>query len=547
MGEVTKTSVKLWLHRSLGKDDPSIELQCSIHEDLPGSPTVATRPLVLLPSLLGSGTVVFENLKPDTTYRYKLWEQPGVPLKLPDLTDEDFFFRTLPAKDRAERLDFLLMSCHDPAQAVDDGLGGYRVWSTIPQIREHNDLRFALLAGDQIYGDAVQEEVLAAKTHEARLEHYLKVYRKFWSHPAYRKALCSLPSYLMWDDHDITDGWGSRSDSFVDADSSEFRPEWKNLFRAAREAYIAMQAIRCPEPLITGPQAGFDYCFRVGRIGFAIADLRSQRNVRRHQVWSHAQHSAVETWIRQNKRDLDVLFFISPVVVTHGWPQMEKAIRSFAPTLSFLTNILSHLPLAKRFRAVQRLIKRNIQDVGGFRDDLEDAWASDPNREQAEQLLDLLFGLQNPKDGAPTIPVIILSGDIHAAGYSMVYSSKEEHAERPVIEHVCSSPVGSEPMSWLVEAMYQERVRTVAIGTSGHYSAQVSHHHCHRNVVVCSLRRFGNERLKEMQLKLKFYLEGRPQPEVIVSDLLRVSKYEAIDWDRALKDVRAEPRPGQAA
>jgi hypothetical protein len=66
-------------------------------------------------------------------------------------------------------------------------------------------------------------------------------------------------------------------------------------------------------------------------VGFAVADLRSYRNVREHRVWSTRQFEAVKEWVDENRDAIDVLFFVSPVVFTHGWPNFEKAIRAFSP------------------------------------------------------------------------------------------------------------------------------------------------------------------------------------------------------------------------
>lgn len=527
VGETTPTSTKLWIHAPLLEGNPPIELTFTIHERRRDAPELDRKQVILSADTLGCGTATFTGLQPDTKYFYKILRRDGSSLVLPGITDDDLFVQTYPAEETPDQLGFMLISCHDPTQCEDDGFQGFRVWGALNQMRSDNDVRFALLAGDQIYGDHVQEKVLAEKSERERRKLYLGVYHKLWNHPLYRRALCSLPSYLMWDDHDITDGWGSRSDSFVDAKSSEFSPEWRALYGTARECFTHMQASRNPEPLLKGKNAPFDFCFKIGRTAFVMADLRSRRNSRIHQLWSDEQFEAVKAWVSHHRGEFDALFFVSPVVFTHGWPHIEKEIRKVSPVLTTITQALTHVPLLKHVRWVERLIKRNIEDVGSFRDDLEDAWASDPNNAQAEKVLDFLFGLQNPKDGSKAISVIILSGDIHCAGYSMLYSYKKEHDERPVIEHICSSPIASAPMHWMIEGLYQDHVKCVPVGTSDSYFGQVSHHHCFRNVVVLSLRRFG----EELQLKAKYYLEGRPQPEIIVSDLRRVSRAEAIRWD----------------
>lgn len=58
--------------------------------------------------------------------------------------------------------------------------------------------------------------------------------------------------------------------------------------------------------------------------------------------------------------------------------------------------------------------------VGDLRDDINDSWGSDVNREEADRVLDFLFSLQNPPEGVKAMNVVILSGDIHTGAASGV-------------------------------------------------------------------------------------------------------------------------------
>jgi phosphodiesterase/alkaline phosphatase D-like protein len=120
------------------------------------------------------------------------------------------------------------MSCHNPTVSGADGFDGHAVWADLPQIisRESNkSVRFVLLVGDQAYADDWETQLLDEPNADARLRLYLSAYRRFWSNIHYRRVMCALPAVMMWDDHDITDGWGSRVDSYV-GETSEFKPEW---------------------------------------------------------------------------------------------------------------------------------------------------------------------------------------------------------------------------------------------------------------------------------------------------------------------------------
>ncbi len=161
------------------------------------------------------------------------------------------------------------MSCHNPHEARKDGHEGHAVWADLPQIiaRDNNKkVRFALLVGDQVYADRWEKQILSEPSEEKRLRHYLSAYRQFWSNIHYRRVLCSLPAVMMWDDHDITDGWGSRVDSFAGS-TSDFKPEWKSLFSAASRAFSVMQASRNPGTLVSEFRGRFRrllYCRSVG-------------------------------------------------------------------------------------------------------------------------------------------------------------------------------------------------------------------------------------------------------------------------------------------
>ena len=164
------------------------------------------------------------------------------------------------------------------------------------------------------------------------------------------------------------------------------------------------------------------------------------------------------------------------------------------------------------------------KSVGDIRDDIRDAWSSECNAAQADMILGQLFDLQN--DEQHSVSIVILSGDIHTSGYATVYSADERHSKRPSIPHIVSSSVSYKPFNWLLEAIYRHASKTVQLGTSKQYLSQVSHHFCARSLAVLSLR----PSVSGQQLKVKYYLEGYPEPQILLFDLDRTSKRENIDW-----------------
>ncbi len=553
VGYITYSSVKLWLYLQTGGVDRDVFVTLKLLERGPKNeemrriseavekieqPEVVQSGIIrCLHADLGTGVATIGNLEANAKYSYHLWEDQAhrVHLDLKGLKEEDLFFWTLPEDGYGRQLDFLLMSCHNPETAKADGFDGFAVWHQIPEIirgEQNANVRFAILAGDQIYADEVETKVLKEPDPEKRRQLYLDVYKKFWNNEDYRRVLCRVPGILMWDDHDITDGWGSREDSFKSKNSQEFTDEWKELFETAKGMFRIMQASRNPDQPSNEFDKGFDACFKVGRAGFAIADLRSNRNVRKDkefvdgklnyigQIWRPEQKQAIANWVTANKEHIDTLFFVSSVVFSHGAPTVDRFI------LRTWFKVIDTVNLLRRFHLLKRAVRWFNDAVGDLRDDINDSWGSDDNKDEADGALDFLFGLENPPEGEKSLNVVILSGDIHTPGYSTIYSSNPEH-EKAVIPHIVATPVAYQPFNWLGEAIFRHLTKVVALGRKGTYTSQISHHFCYRNVVVISLRNYQRD---ESHLKVKYYLEGFPEPQVMLFDLNHGNHVENIRW-----------------
>lgn len=553
VGYVTHSSVKLWLYLQTEGSDKAVFVTLKLLargpkneaarqmseaiEEIETPEVLQSGTIRCLHADLGTGVVILDNLEANAKYSYQLCEDEGhkVPLDLKGLKEEDLFFWTLPEDGYGRQLDFLLMSCHNPDTAKSDGFDGFAVWNQIPEIikgEQNANVRFAILAGDQVYADEVETKVLKERDPEKRRQLYLNVYKKFWNNEHYRRVLCRVPAVLMWDDHDITDGWGSREDSFGAKNSQEFTDEWKQLFETAKGMFSIMQASRNPDPPSTDFDKGFDTCFKVGRAGFAIADLRSNRNIRKDkefvnrklnyigQIWRPEQRQAIANWVTANKEHIDTLFFVSSVVFSHGAPTVERFI------LRFWFGVIDTVNWLKRFHLFKKAVERFNDAVGDLRDDINDSWGSDDNKDEADRALDFLFGLENPTDGGKSLNVVILSGDIHTPGYSTIYSSNPAH-KKAVIPHIVATPVAYQPFSWVGEAIFRHLTKVVELGRNGTYTSQISHHFCYRNVVVVSLRNYQRD---ESHLKVKYYLEGFPEPQVMLFDLNHGNHVESVRW-----------------
>jgi hypothetical protein len=520
LGYVTSHSIKIWLHL----ESKPQTIYVSLHEGNVKAPQAAAGVLNLRKENLFTDCITIEGLRADTRYFYKLWTDPQhlLSLDLQGLTEKDLQFCTL-SDDTNAQIDFLLMSCHNPTVSGADGFDGHAVWADLPQIisRESNkSVRFVLLVGDQAYADDWETQLLDEPNADARLRLYLSAYRRFWSNIHYRRVMCALPAVMMWDDHDITDGWGSRVDSYV-GETSEFKPEWKRLFESAFQAFSLMQASRNPPTLAPNPRDGLDFGFRIGPWGFVFMDLRTNRNLRQGRIITPDQLDRIRNWVEANRREMHTLFVASSVVFSHGSPVVEDLTLKLWPyVMKFIAWIASK---AKWGEGLQTKFNKSLGDIS---DDIKDSWGSKENAEQADLVLNYLFALQNDRERP--LGVVILSGDIHTSGYANIYSSNLIHVERSSIPHITSSSVSYSPFHWLMEAVYRHASKTVGLGAKGIYSSQISHHFCSRSAAVLSIRPTRDE--GDFQLKVKYYLEGFPEPQILLFDLSRTSHRENIAW-----------------
>lgn len=521
LGAVTENSIKIWLHL----EGPISVVYVTLHEADPNAEVKFTAELNFQPEKLFTDWTTFEGLKSNTRYFYRFWTDPecSKPLPLEGLEVNELRFWTL-SDDPNEQIDFVVMSCHNPTVSVEDGYDGHAVWADLPQIiarKSNQKVRLALLVGDQVYADDWEAKVLNETDEAKRLGYYVEAYRQYWSNIHYRRVMCSLPAVMMWDDHDITDGWGSRTDSFVSKTSSEFKPEWKNLFDAAFQSFSIMQSSRNPNILAANPKEGLDFCFRIGKWGFAFLDLRTNRNLRLGRLHTNEQFERITEWVTDNQKRIQTLFLISPVVFSHGSPVVENLTLSIWPWVMRLIAWLANL--GKWGKGLQTRFDKALGDIS---DDIKDSWGSAENAGQTDRLLDYLFALQN--DPIDPVSIVIVSGDIHTSGYASIFSSDQEHAGRSSIAHITSSSVAYTPFNWLLEAIYRYASKSVTLGKRGVYSSQISHHFCSRSVAVLSIR--PQITTGDYQLKVKYYLEGFPEPQVLAFDLNRTSHRENITW-----------------
>lgn len=267
------------------------------------------------------------------------------------------------------------------------------MWRDLAARHAEAPLALLLQGGDQLYADAVwsahpaladwAEQPAEARLHaplpaeavQAARRFYWRRYLTLWSQPEMASLLAEVPSLMMWDDHDIFDGWGSHDEALQDC------PAWQSVYACAREAFLLFQLGGTPEdpPDICRDTAGasLSWACRLGDLGLLAPDLRSER--RPDRVLGGAGWAALAG-------DLAALADCSRVLVLSSVPAL-------GPRLSWVERLMHLIPGAQRYE-----------------DDLRDQWQSRAHRAEWCRFLRTLNDFHTPARR-----VTVVSGEIHLA------------------------------------------------------------------------------------------------------------------------------------
>jgi phosphodiesterase/alkaline phosphatase D-like protein len=152
------------------------------------------------------------NLQPATWYTYHLYtaEQQDQHTSLLQC------FRTLtPDTEPARPLRLVYGSCRKLSRPRQDALAAFGKW-----LKKHAEEREALwphillLIGDQIYADEparkLREMYPQARRGATSFEDFTHFYQHAWTNDeGTRQALAAIPTYMIFDDHELTNNWGT--------------------------------------------------------------------------------------------------------------------------------------------------------------------------------------------------------------------------------------------------------------------------------------------------------------------------------------------------
>ena len=354
-----------------------------------------------------------DKLKPLTEYGYALHGLDGDIDRIMLGQDRPYTFRTVHQR-KADPFSFAFYSCHMPYKDTLFGntdIVNIEMWDYFNAVLDRTaqeDLRFVIGGGDQVYVDGVEslniwkflkkvarkENGVLLPTVDSMKTWYRDIYRGYWGFESLQKVFSSYPTYMILDDHEMADGWGSHKivDNAEDdelnelldlADKGLSREETLTLVERMRQAgetvYKEYQHSHNPD----ATEDDCSYHFDCGSGVFYCLDGRTHRDVnkRSRRVLGQRQYTRFIEWLEQvDIKKTPFVFIVSAVPVMHMWSVMANAD----------DNILA--------------------DMADLQDDLRDSWEHDLHDSERQGILKAMFAAS--QRGAR---ICILSGDVHTS------------------------------------------------------------------------------------------------------------------------------------
>lgn len=338
------------------------------------------------------------------------------------------------------------------------------------------EFHILVMGGDQVYTDdlmvipgemknwadkshSMQVEAEWTKRMEKQVDEYFaQLYVKRWSQAGPHEILQSIPYVAMWDDHDITDGWGSYPQELHKCEV------YQNLFRLATQYYrlfqqqlgegqVHLSALPGQKSEATGLSLAYS---GLGEVAFLVPDLRSER---------------------QPDLEVDGVFMPTRIASEHTWDAIFEWLEKPETVQHKHLIVYSSLPVAYLDLNAAEVALNALPGQWELEDDLRDHWRSKPHRDERQRLIKRLLNF-----AVKGIRVTIVSGDVHVAAAAVIESTLPQHGNGAgaIFQLVSTGIVHTPPPAVAVYFMekfgaseenieYGVRARMLPIGFKGHF------------------------------------------------------------------------------
>ena len=307
----------------------------------------------------------------------------------------------------------------------------YGLWQRMAV--QHQQAPFALLmmGGDQLYADSVfssraveslrrwkelnhdaKVKTKASATLIAQLDKFFdQLYQERWLDKSLSLMLASIPSVMMWDDHDIFDGWGSYPDDLHNCEV------FRAIFDAAKRYFELFQVrSRRNTSLLKADAHHYAMAFRFRDYNILALDNRTERTLK--MVMSDEQWALVAKHLKTQVNDGHLLVMSAVPVVYRDFSFADAGFDA-TPWEEELT------------------------------DDLKDHWrAKEHEGERAKLIHHLLDNADRRRKKEPSCKTVILSGDVHIGSIGVIHDRARDCKVHQVVSSGIVHPAPSR-LQWL--------------------------------------------------------------------------------------------------
>lgn len=263
-----------------------------------------------------------------------------------------------------------------------------------------------------------------------------RYYLIYWNDEDLLHVFGRVPQYMVWDDHEIMDGWGSLTPE-EKIDVFRYKTKLIHKFKGKEKEYmiqddkLVLQIIEATwhstaqvynefqnchnpskkyNPLKDKPE-WFEWDFSYSRgsqYHFYALDMRGNHDctAKSYLLCGETQHKRMEKWLQSLPDETEIAFIISPVPVIH-WDS---------------------------------IVDWSVYVVSTLKDDLMDAWSYSANHEERARLLDNLLRYSHEKK----TPVCMFGGDVHCMS-AYVLTDAERFPDAKIV-HITASAITRKPV-----------------------------------------------------------------------------------------------------
>lgn len=278
----------------------------------------------------------------------------------------------------------------------------YRLWDLMKS--EHDSAPFTalLMGGDQVYADSIWSAIEPLqKWNELKIDEkkkrqatvdmtrkidrfYSELYVSRWNQPSVARILATIPSVMMWDDHDIFDGWGSYPEKLREC------PVYQAIYGFAKKHFELLQVRGLQNRSLIGNLADlkhYSMSLKFGAYTILALDNRSERTLT--QVMSETHWNDVAATLN-NCTSGDLLVMTAVPVVYRDFAAAEYVVDS-TPWEEEIT------------------------------DDLKDHWRAKEHQGERQKLIMRLLDNAKERNGK----TVILSGDVHVGCLGVIRDKRK--------------------------------------------------------------------------------------------------------------------------